>query len=104
MEAAARKYKELDGNVDAFGVGGADLGVLVENKWYPLFSVNPMVRFVKETPVVDGTGLKTTLESKSAAFLDANIKDYINERGRKAFIMTGVDRWGLTKCFAGCRL
>ena len=99
MEAAARKYEELDGVVDAFGVGGADLGVLVEKKWYPLYSVNPMVRFIKNTPVVDGTGLKTTLESKSAAFLDANIKEYIEEHGRKAFIMTGVDRWGLTKCF-----
>lgn len=99
MEAAARKYQELDGKVDAFGVGGADLGVLVDKKWYPLFSVNPMVRFVKETPLVDGTGLKSTLESKSASFLDAHIKDYINERGRKAFIMTGVDRWGMTQCF-----
>jgi len=99
MEAAARKYQELDGKVDAFGVGGADLGVLVDKKWYPLFSVNPMVRFVKETPLVDGTGLKTTLESKSASFLDAHIKDYINERGRKAFVMTGVDRWGMTQCF-----
>lgn len=99
MEAAARKYEELDGIVDAFGVGGADLGVLVEKKWYPLYSVNPMVRFIKKTPVVDGTGLKTTLESKSAAFLDTKIKDYIEERGRTAFIMTGVDRWGLTNCF-----
>ncbi len=99
MELAARKYQELDGKVDAFGVGGADLGVLVDNKWYPLFSVNPMVRFVKETPLVDGTGLKSTLESKSASFLDAHIKDYINERGRKAFVMTGVDRWGMTQCF-----
>ncbi|HCM96853.1 MAG: hypothetical protein A2X25_05340 [Chloroflexi bacterium GWB2_49_20] len=99
MEAAARKYQELDGKVDAFGVGGADLGVLVDKKWYPLFSVNPMVRFVKETPLVDGTGLKSTLESKSASFLDAHIQDYINERGRKAFIMTGVDRWGMTQCF-----
>ena len=26
MEAAALKYKELDGKVDAFGVGGAELG------------------------------------------------------------------------------
>ena len=99
MEVAAKKYQELDGKVDAFGVGGADLGVLVDKKWYPLYSVKPMVRFVKETPLVDGTGLKSTLESKSATFLDAHIKDYINERGRKAFIMTGVDRWGMTQCF-----
>ena len=99
MEAAAQMYKELDGKVDAFGVGGADLGLLVDKKWYPLYSVNKMVRFVEQTPVVDGTGLKITLESKAAPFLDAHIKDYIDERGRKAFVMTGADRWGLTKSF-----
>ena len=33
MEAAALKYKELDGTVDAFGVGGADLGVMADGKW-----------------------------------------------------------------------
>ena len=34
MEAAALKYKELDGAVDAFGVGGADLGAIIDGKWY----------------------------------------------------------------------
>ncbi len=38
MEAAALKYQELDGKVDAFGVGGADLGALVDGKWYPFYS------------------------------------------------------------------
>src|SRR5512140_424800 len=53
MEAAALKYKELDGTVDAFGVGGADLGALVDGKFFPFHSVQPMVRFVKKTPLVD---------------------------------------------------
>jgi len=99
MEAAALKYKELDGKVDAFGVGGADLGLLVDDKWYPLYSVNRMVRFIQKTPVVDGTGLKNTLENKSAPFLEAKIPDYLNQHGRKVFIMTGADRWGLTTSF-----
>lgn len=99
MEAAALKYKELDGTVDAFGVGGGDLGLMVDTKWYPLYSVQPMVRFIKKTPVVDGTGLKITLERQSAEFLDRHVKDYIDQRGRKAFIMTGADRWGLTRSF-----
>lgn len=99
MEAAALKYKELDGLVDAFGVGGGDLGLMVDDKWYPLYSVQPMVRFIKKTPVVDGTGLKITLERKSAEFLDQHIKDYIDKLGRKAFIMTGADRWGMTRSF-----
>ncbi|MCX6068052.1 MAG: quinate 5-dehydrogenase [Chloroflexi bacterium] len=99
MEAAALKYKDMDGTVDAFGVGGGDLGLLVDDKWYPLYSVLPMIRHIKKTPVVDGTGLKNTLENKAAPFLDAEIGDYIKERGKTVFIMTGADRWGMTRSF-----
>ena len=99
MEAAALKYKELDGQVDAFGVGGADLGALVDGKFFPFHSVQPMVRFVKKTPLVDGGGLKNTLENKAPAFLDQKLGDYINQRGRKVFVTLGVDRWGLSKSF-----
>ena len=99
MEAAALKYKELDGKVDAFGVGGADLGALVDVKWFPLYSVQPMVRFVKITPLVDGGGLKNTLENKAAEFVDAKIGDYVKSRGRKVLVTLGMDRWGLSKSF-----
>lgn len=100
MEAAALKYQELDGKVDAFGVGGADLEALVDGKAYPFYSVRPMVRFVEKTPLVDGGGLKNTLENKAAAFLDEKIGAYINQRGRKVLVPVGVDRWGLSKSFS----
>ena len=100
MEAAALKFKELDGKVDAFGVGGADLSALVDGKQYPFYSVQPMVRYVKKSPLVDGGGLKNTLENKASPFLDSKIKDYINARGRKVLIVAGVDRWGLSKSFS----
>ncbi len=99
MEKAAHMYRELDGKVDAFGVGGADLGLMVADKWYPLYSVQKMVRFVKQTPLVDGAGLKNTLENRVAPFIDAKIGDYIREKGKKAFITLGADRWGLSKSF-----
>jgi hypothetical protein len=100
MEVAARKYQELDGKVDAFGVGGADLGLMVDDKWYRLYSVEKMVRFIKKTPVVDGTGLKNTLENKAAPFVETKLGDYIrNNGGKKAFVMTGADRWGLAHGF-----
>ncbi len=97
MEKAAQLYKELDGKVDAFGVGGADLGLMVDGHWYPLYSVQPMVRFVQKTPVVDGAGLKNTLEKRIAPFMQARIGDYLQDR--KAFIVSGADRWGLSKSF-----
>jgi hypothetical protein len=99
MEAAALKYKELDGKVDAFGVGGADLGLMVDNKWYPLYSVRPMVRYVKKTPLVDGVGLKNTLENQSASFLQSRIGDYVQKMGKKAFVVSGADRWGMSTSF-----
>ena len=99
MEAAALKFKELDGTVDAFGVGGADLGAIVEGKFFPFHSVQKLVRYIKKTPVVDGGGLKNTLENKAPAFLDQKIGDYINLRGRKMMMTVGVDRWGLSQSF-----
>lgn len=100
MEAAALKYKELDGKVDAFGVGGAELAILVDGKKFPLYSAKPMARFVKKTPIVDGSGLKNTLENKAPAFLDVKIGDYVNAHGRKVLVVEGVSRWGLSKSFA----
>ena len=70
IEKAARLYAELDGKVDAFGVGGADLGLMVDGKWYRLHSIRSMVRFVHQTPLVDGMGLKSTLERKVSRVLD----------------------------------
>lgn len=99
MEKAALKYKELDGKVDAFGVGGADLGLMVDKKWYPLHSVKPMIKYIRQTPVVDGTGVKNTLEKLAAPMITDALKDYIEERGKKVLIMTGSDRWGLTESF-----
>ena len=99
MEQAALRYKELDGKVDAFGVGGADLEVIVAGKHYPLYSVKPMVRYVKETPLVDGGGLKNTLEYRLASFIDDHVGEYVKGMGKKAFVTLGVDRWGMTTSF-----
>jgi len=97
MDKAAQLFNELDGKVDAFGLGGADLGLMVDNKWYPLYSVQPMVKNVRLTPLVDGAGLKNTLESRLGSFIEEKIGDYITNKN--AFIALGADRWGMTKSF-----
>ncbi len=102
MEAAALKFKEMDGKVDAFGVGGADLGAIIEGKFFPFHSVQKLVRYIQKTPVVDGGGLKNTLENRAPAFIDKKLGDYINAHGRKVMVTAGVDRWGLSKSFVEC--
>jgi hypothetical protein len=97
MEKAAQLYKELDGKVDAFGVGGADLGVMIADKWYPLYSVQSMVRFIQKTPVVDGAGLKNTLEYKLAGAIEEKLGGYVSQK--RVFIALGADRWGMSKSF-----
>ena len=97
MERAAQLYRELDGQVDAFGVGGADLGLLVDDKWYALHSVKPMVRFIHKTPVVDGTGLKSTLEHGAAAFLEQAVGTQVQPK--RALFTAGSDRWGMSVGF-----
>ncbi len=97
MEKAAQLYRELDGKVAAFGVGGTDLAVSIDGKEYKLHSVRSMVRYVEKTPIVDGSGLKYTLESKLASFIDSQIGDFIQPR--RALITSAMDRWGMAQSF-----
>lgn len=97
MQKATDLYTELDGKVDAFGVGGALLGIMVGNKWTPMYSVQPLIKNVRQTPVVDGTGLKMTLEKKVASVINDSLPGYVKEK--KAFVAVALDRWGSAEAF-----
>ena len=97
MARAAALYSELDGQVDAFGVGGTDLGLTVGDKYYTLHSVAPLVHGVRRTPVVDGSGLKNTLERQVAPFMDAHIGPAVSPR--RVLMTSGADRWGMSMSF-----
>ncbi len=101
MEKAAQLYREMDGKVNAFGVGGTDLGVWVGEKFYPLYSIRSMVRYVKQTPLVDGNGLKQTLERRSAPALEEKIGQWLKSFPKRAFLCAATDRWGMAQSFAG---
>lgn len=98
MEAAAGLFRDLDGQVDAFGVGGADLAIVVDGHAYPLYSARSLVRHVRKTPYVDGAGLKNTLEYELAAVIERSFGDQVQPK--RAFINLGSDRWGMSRGFA----
>ena len=63
--AAARAlFEQLDGEVDALGFGGFELELRVGERRYPLHAGQRLVAGLQHTPVVDGGGLKHTLEIK----------------------------------------
>ena len=74
FKKAIRVLKDLDGKVDAIGLGGIGLGgidiyLYAGKKRYAIKDALKLVRAVKETPVVDGSGLKNTLERQTIAYL-----------------------------------
>jgi hypothetical protein len=96
---ATRLFSELDGQVDALGVGGVDLFLRLGRREYPLHSALKLVEGVHETPVVDGRGLKHTLERRVFE-LAAPAWGQI-PRFRQAFIPMAVDRLGLAQAVNG---
>jgi hypothetical protein len=90
-------FRELDGEVDAFGVGGIDLGVHTPWKNYPLHGALKLVQDVKRTPYVDGGGLKDTLEARVMQYVESKIGDQIHPKS--AFLVAGITRYGMTLSF-----
>lgn len=91
MKKATQLYNELDGKVDAFGVGGTDLGFTIGKRYYPLYDVQKLVAGVRHTPVVDGGGLKHTLERGIAQFIEREIGNEVQPK--RVLVTAGVDRY-----------
>ena len=100
IQKATELYRELDGKVDAFGVGGTDLGFVIDGKFYLVHSIQSMIQHVHKTPLVDGNGLKILLESQAAQILENHLKDSKILKPTKALLVSAADRWGLAVSFA----
>lgn len=95
LNAFARMFAELDGQVDALGVGGADIYVVVGERRYAFRQIQRLVSRAKQTPVVDGSGLKHTLERETILRLQREgIVDFAKE---KVLLVSAVDRFGMAQ-------
>lgn len=96
--------QELDGQVDCFGLGGADLYLRAGRYRYEVVDVARLVSVLKKTPIVDGGELKETWEREVPRYLEE--EEHIPLQGKTALIMSGMDRYGLAEGLAlvGCRL
>ncbi|WP_018249538.1 hypothetical protein [Orenia marismortui] len=95
IDQAIKLFKQLDGNVDAFGLGGIDLYLYAGKKKYLLRDAKKIVKNINKTPIVDGSGLKNTLER--AAIRSINNK--VDLKNKKVLIVCALDRFGMAEAF-----
>lgn len=99
FDRAVELLKELDGKVDAIGLGGIDVFLFVRQKRFAIQDGLRLMESVKITPVVDGSGLKNTLEREVVRVL-AEETDLIKE-GTKVMMVSSVDRFGMAEALTG---
>lgn len=93
-----QRLAELDGTVDAIGFGGMDRYVVADGRRYEFTAAKRLLERARQTPVVDGSGLKNTLERTAVHYLaEGNIIDFPQ---RRTLIVCGVDRFGMSEAVA----
>ncbi|WP_213950601.1 quinate 5-dehydrogenase [Tepidanaerobacter syntrophicus] len=104
IEKAIEIIKENDGKVSAFGMGGIDLYVCIGNKRFTIKDAVPIAQAAKISPIVDGSGLKNTLERRVVNYLAEN--KIVDFEGKKVLLVCGLDRFGMAEALdkTGCKL
>ncbi len=101
LERALQLYRQHDGQVDAFGVGGAEFYLLVNGRRYYFRDARRIRQAVKMSKIGDGNGVKHVLGRNAVAALEAW---GIPLKGKKALKTNAVDRYGLARALVdfGC--
>ncbi len=97
VKRAKALYEELDGQVDALGLGGATLYITAGSKKYYFKQVLKMVENVKRTPLTDGNYLKDILERRVIDYVDKDLG--LDLKTKKVLVVCAVDRFGMAEAF-----
>ena len=90
--------EELDGRVDAIGMGGIDLYLRAGRARYLVRDAVRLIRGVRPTPVVDGGGIKNSWEKY--LILEYLPKEAgISFKDRRVLLVSSVDRYGMAEAF-----
>jgi len=94
VKKAVQMMKDLDGQVDAIGVGGTDLYLWIGKKRYTIRDSKVFLKAVHKSFLTDGSGLKHTLERRAVEYL---YKKGIFKPYYKYLVVSAVDRWGMAE-------
>lgn len=104
IKKAIEMIEELDGQVAAFGMGGIDLYLCAGDRRFILREAKKIARAPKITPIVDGSGLKNTLERRAIESLARENPDMFV--GKRVLLTCAVDRFGMAQALSksGCEV
>lgn len=94
-QKAAELIRQYDGKVSAFGLGGIDLYLYAGKKRYIIKDAAKLAACARISPVVDGSGLKNTLERKVIEYLDK--EKILDFKGKKVLLVAATDRFGMAQ-------
>lgn len=100
IEKAVELVEKIDGKVDAIGMGGIDLYIWAGDQHYTIKSALPIKRAAKVTPIVDGSGLKNTLEKRIIHYLNNN--KIVSFKNETILVTSGMDRSGMAHSLECC--
>lgn len=98
VEKAKALLAELDGKVACFGMGGVDFYVRSGRKKWMLKDAMRIAAVPKLTPIVDGGGIKDTLERRVITDLEPGYG--IPVRGRNVVVCSAVARYSHAEAFS----
>jgi len=98
FQKALSLIKELDGKVDAIGLGGIDLYLITGWKKYIIRDAKKLADAAKVTPVTDGAFLKLALEKEAINMLQR--EGIVNFKEKRVMQITAVDRFGMASALA----
>jgi hypothetical protein len=98
---AMRRISELDGQVDVIGLGGIDIYLYVGAEQLIIGDGKRLAECASITPVVDGSGLKNTLER---SVVDDLVSEGRIDKSSKILMVSALDRFGMAQSFIqhGC--
>jgi hypothetical protein len=88
-----RLMRELDGQVDVLSVGGTEIAFHVDGDVLSFRSTDKLIAGVSRTPLVDGSGLKLTLERRVFELAAPALGP--DPHFDQAFLNIALDRWGM---------
>jgi len=97
INRAKELLRELDGKVACFGMGGIDFYVRSGKKKWMLRDAMRIASVPEKTPIVDGGGVKDTLEKKVILELEPTYG--IPVKGKNVLVCSGVARYSHAEAF-----